>query len=137
MCKTRYTMYKCLWYPSLKPFFYAIKVIDIGFFCDCTDKCHLQRSCWRWFVNNDCSLCLKESSFSSLTFLRTSQDNDDLVVVNPLMLPTIFMIRLCEFIYETLFLKLLQTTNSSKKIVNNRWRILPKPHARLCLFYWV
>ena len=38
----RYTMYKGLWYPSSKPFFYAIKVIDIGFFCDCSDKCHLQ-----------------------------------------------------------------------------------------------
>ena len=34
--KTRYTMYKRLW------FFYAIKVIDIGVFCDCSDKCHLQ-----------------------------------------------------------------------------------------------
>ena len=42
LCKTRYTMYKRLWYPSLKPFFYAIKVIDIGFFCHCSDKCHLQ-----------------------------------------------------------------------------------------------
>ena len=34
LCKTRYTMYKRLWYPSLKPFFYAIKFIDIGVFCD-------------------------------------------------------------------------------------------------------
>ena len=42
LCKTRYTMYKRLWYPSLKPFFYAIKVIGIGVFCDCSDKCHLQ-----------------------------------------------------------------------------------------------
>ena len=43
---------------------------------------------------------------SSLFFLRTSQDNNDLVVFNPPMLPTTSMIRLSEFIYETLFLKL-------------------------------
>ena len=70
---------------------------------------------WRSFVNDDCSRRLKESSFSSLTFLRTSQDNDDFVVFNPPMLPTTLMIRLSEFIYETLFLKLLQTTNGSTK----------------------
>ena len=52
------------------------------------------------------SLRLKESFISSLSFLRTSQDNNDLVVFNPPMLPTILMIRLSEFIYETLFLKL-------------------------------
>ena len=36
-------MYKSLWYPSLKPFFYDIRVIDCFFFGDCGDKCHLQR----------------------------------------------------------------------------------------------
>ena len=40
-----YTMYKSLWYPSLKPFFYVIKVIDIGFFsCNCSDKCKILQS---------------------------------------------------------------------------------------------
>ena len=138
MCKTRYTMYKCLWYQYLKPFFYPIKVIDIGVFCDCNDKCHLQSReplaiiCQRWLFAPSERVFL-----FFLAFLRTSQDNDDFVVFNPPMLPTSLMIRLSEFIYETLFLKLLQTTNGSKKIVNNRWRILPKLHARLCLFYWV
>ena len=33
------------------------------------------------------------------------------------MLPTTLMIRLSEFIYETLILKLLLTTNSSKKLL--------------------
>ena len=54
---------------------------------------------------------------SSLSFLRTSQDNNDLVVFNPPMLPTTLMIRLSEFIYETLFLKLLQTTIAVKKLL--------------------
>ena len=49
---------------------------------------------------------LKESFISSLSFLRTSQDNDDLVVFNHPILPTTLMIRLSEFINETLFLKL-------------------------------
>lgn len=35
-------MYKSLWYPSLKSFFYDIRVIDCFFFGDCGDKCHLQ-----------------------------------------------------------------------------------------------
>ena len=46
----------------------------------------------------------------------TSQDiGDDLVVFNPPKLPTTQMILLSEFLYATLFSKLQQTTNNSKK----------------------
>ena len=110
-------MYKSLWYPSLKPFFYDIRVIDCFFFAIVVINATCRvRSCWRWFVNDDCSLRLKESFFSSFSFLRTSQEIDDLVVYNPPMLPTTLMMRLSEFIYQTLFLRLLQTTNNCKTL---------------------
>ena len=47
--------------------------------------------------------------------VRASQDIDDLVVHNPLMLPTTLMIRLSEFIYPTLF-SVKTSTNNSKTL---------------------
>ena len=64
-----------------------------------------------------CKVCWRCPSLRSFSFLRTSQDiADDLVVFNPPKLPTTQMILFAEFLYATLFLKLsLQTTNNSKK----------------------
>ena len=59
----------------------------------------------------------KSTSLLSFSFLRTSQDiADDLVVFNPPKLPTTQMILFAEFLDATLFLKLSrETTNNSKK----------------------
>ena len=100
-------------------FFNAIWVIDIVcfffifIFVVLTATCRV-RSCYCWFVNNDSSLRLKESFFSSFSFLWTFEHIDDLVVYNPATFPTTLMIRLFHFKYETLFSKLQQTINNSK-----------------------
>ena len=68
-------------------------------------------------INATCKVCWRCPSLRSFSFLRTSQDiADDLVVFNPPKLPTTQMILFAEFLYATLFLKLSrQTTNNSKK----------------------
>ena len=83
------------------------------------------RSCYCWFVDDDSSLRLKKS-FSSFSFLWTCEHIIDLVVYKPAMFPTTLMIRLFDFIYETLFSKLQQTTNNSKKVVIIWKRILAR-----------
>ena len=68
-------------------------------------------------INATCKVCWRCPSLRSFSFLRTSQDiADDLVVFNPPKLPTTQMILFAEFLYATLFLKLsLQTTNNGTK----------------------
>ena len=81
-------------------------------------------------INATCKVCRRCPSLRSFSFLRTSQDiADDLLVFNPPKLPTTQMILFAEFLYATLFLKLsLQTTNNSTKEL-----IIVKGFGLLCL----
>ena len=59
----------------------------------------------------------KSPSFLPFRFWEPLKKSvDDLVVYNPPMLPTTLMMRLSEFLYQTLFLRLLQTTNNCKTL---------------------